>query len=73
MDNRKSTSLRLTQKFPRSWSCPCLPGLYTDTYSRKLTDPQTRYTITEIKLVGKEMPISRIVIAVPNATVVLLD
>jgi hypothetical protein len=26
MDKRTSTSLRLTQKFPRSRSCPCLPG-----------------------------------------------
>jgi hypothetical protein len=26
-----------------------------------------------LAIVGKEMPISRIVIAVPNATVVLLD
>jgi hypothetical protein len=25
------------------------------------------------RIVGKEMPISRIVVAVPNATVVLLD
>jgi hypothetical protein len=27
MDKRTSTSLWLTQKFPHSWSCPCLPRL----------------------------------------------
>jgi hypothetical protein len=33
----------------------------------------TRLTAVPLISVGKEMPISRIVVAVPNATVVLLD
>jgi hypothetical protein len=37
------------------------------------TETETETAMHTDRIVGKEMPISRIVVAVPNTTVVLLD
>jgi hypothetical protein len=49
------------------------PAMTTTMGEEIKTETETETAMHTDRIVGKEMPISRIVVAVPNTTVVLLD